>query len=193
MAPGDALRPAIFLDRDGTLIREVDYLADPELVELLPGAVEGLRAWRRAGYALVLATNQSGIARGLVTLEQLEAIHERLARELAEHDLALDDIRFCPHHPTEGEAPNRRGCGCRKPAPGMLFAAAAELDLDLEASWMIGDALRDLEAGSRAGGRSILVRTGKGARTEPEVAPGTPVANDLAEAARYVLAHRAPS
>ena len=182
------LRPAIFLDRDGTLIREIDYLADPDRVELLPGAVEGLQALRDAGYALVLVTNQSGVARGFLTLDILDAIHDRLAGILANAGLVLDGIEFCPHHPTVGTKPFRRPCGCRKPLAGMVLSAATRLDLDLPRSWMIGDALRDLEAGTAAGMPSILVRTGKGRASEARAPEGTHVVDGLQEAAALILA-----
>ena len=181
------LRPAIFLDRDGTVIREIDYLADPDRVELLPGAIEGLQTLRDAGYALVLVTNQSGVARGLLTLDVLDAIHGRLVELLAPAGLVLDAIEFCPHHPTAGTAPFRRTCGCRKPLAGMLLHAGTQLDLDLPRSWMIGDAVRDLEAGTAAGMPSILVRTGKGRASESQAPEGTQVVDDLQQAAAWIL------
>jgi D-glycero-D-manno-heptose 1,7-bisphosphate phosphatase len=181
------LRPAVFLDRDGTLIREIDYLADPDRVELLPGAVEGLQALRDAGFALVLVTNQSGVARGLLTLDMLDAIHDRLVSLLRSYDLALDGIEFCPHHPEIGATPFRRKCGCRKPAAGMLLKAATQLNLDLSGSWMIGDAVGDLQAGAAAGMPSILVRTGKGRSSEGSAPDGAHVVDDLAQAAALIL------
>jgi histidinol-phosphate phosphatase family protein len=152
-----SLTPAVFLDRDGTLIKEVDYLNDPDQVELIPGAGEALKALGAAGFSLVLVTNQSGVARGLFNLETLDRIHERLTELLHEAGTSLDGIYTCNHHPDFG-AP----CSCRKPEPGLLLQAAQDLQLDLKRSWMIGDAARDLEAGRRAGTESLLVRTGKG-------------------------------
>lgn len=180
-------RPAVFLDRDGTVIREVDYLADPELVELFPGAGEALRELQQAGFALCLVTNQSGVARGRVSLEALEAIHQRLAELLAAEGVTLDDLQSCPHHP-EITGP----CLCRKPLPGMLLDAAERLDLDLARSWMIGDAERDLRAGERAGCRTLLVETGKGAQElERMTRAGQPpraFAPGMPEVARRILA-----
>jgi len=152
-----ALSPAVFLDRDGTLIKEVDYLSDPDRVELIPGAGEALKALSASGFRLVLVTNQSGVARGLFNVETLDSIHERLTELLHEAGASLDGIYTCNHHPDFGPP-----CSCRKPEPGLLLQAAEDLQLDLKCSWMIGDAARDLEAGRRAGAESLLVRTGKG-------------------------------
>ena len=154
----DRARPAVFLDRDGTLVRGVEYLADPNDLALLPGVGEALRRMRDAGRALVVCTNQSGVARGCFDLERLAAIHERFLALLAAEDVALDGLYFCPHHP-EGVADGFAGeCDHRKPAPGMLLAAAAALGIDLRASWMVGDSRRaDLAAGRAAGCRTAYV------------------------------------
>ncbi|MEL6716497.1 MAG: HAD family hydrolase, partial [Planctomycetota bacterium] len=155
--PRGERRPAVFLDRDGTLNREVDYLADPELFELLPGVGEALARLAAAGFALVVVTNQSGIARGLLDEDVLAAIHARMARDLAEHGVALDLVLHCPHHPTDAAptAPawTRARCSCRKPKPGMYVEATARLGLDPARSWAVGDSLRDLEAGAVIGAR----------------------------------------
>lgn len=158
----EAQSPAIFIDRDGTLIEEVDYLANPQGVVLIPGAARALVALREGGYKLVLVTNQSGIARGMFDEETLRKIHAFLQSTLAEHGASLDGLYHCPHHPDFGSPP----CSCRKPAPGMIMQAAQDLNLDLERSWMIGDAVRDTDAGRAAGTRTLLVRTGKGASQE---------------------------
>lgn len=180
-------RPAVFLDRDGTLNREVDYLSSPEQVELIPGVGSGLRALAEAGFALVVVTNQSGVARGYFDEDTLEAIHRRLEELLDEEGVRLDGLEWCPHHP-DHDGP----CTCRKPAPGMLERAAATLDLDLACSWIVGDAARDLEAGAAVGARGVLVRTGKGqAELERLQGAGSEpahVAADLEQAARLILA-----
>jgi len=178
-------RPAVFLDRDGTLNREVDYLGDPDQLELLPGVGPALARLGSAGFALVVVTNQSGVARGMFDEARLAEIHRRLHELLGEEGVTLDGVAYCPHHPTLGSAPVE--CGCRKPAPGMLLTEAARLDLDLPASWMVGDALRDLEAGLAAGTGALLVRTGKGAREEGRAPDGTEVVDDLAAAADRIL------
>ncbi|MEZ6004171.1 MAG: D-glycero-beta-D-manno-heptose 1,7-bisphosphate 7-phosphatase [Planctomycetota bacterium] len=185
-------RPAVFLDRDGTLNREVHYLARVEDFEWLPGTIDGLAALDRAGYALVVVTNQSGIAQGLLDTTELNAIHARMAADLAQAGVALAGVYFCPHHPELGQDPWRCDCDCRKPRTGMLRRALRELDLDPARSWFVGDSLRDLEAGHAIGARSILVRTGKGADQGPAVTRALPDAaqvDDLAAAARHILAH----
>lgn len=188
-----APRPAVFLDRDGTVIVEVDYLADPERVELVPGSGPALRRLMEAGYALVLVTNQSGIARGRLDEDILAAIHARLDELLAPHGVRFDGVYYCPHHPEHGGERYAKDCDCRKPRPGMLLQAARELDLDLGRSCMVGDAARDLEAGWAVGARGFLVRTGKGARqieaaTERAPGPGwLQVVDDLPAAAAQLL------
>ena len=141
---------AVFLDRDGTIIEDPGYLSDPSGVRLLPGAAEALLALRAAGYRLVLVSNQSGIGRGYFTREQAEAVHRRVIERLAREGVVLDDARYCPHAPEEG-------CQCRKPRPGLLLAAASELGLDLEASFMVGNSPVDMAAGRNAGCRTILL------------------------------------
>ena len=171
------LRPAAFLDRDGTIIAERDYLADPAGVELLPGAIAGLRALRDAGYALVLVSNQSGIARGLYGIAEYQAVQARLEDLLRQDDVAADASYFCPHHP-DFTGP----CDCRKPAPGLYHRAAADLDLDLARSLFIGDKLSDVLPAATFGGTALLVRTGYGRGEEARAAaavPGLLVADDL--------------
>ena len=188
------MRPAVFLDRDGTVIVEVDYLADPERVELYAGAASALRRLAEAGYALVLITNQSGVARGVLDEERLAEVHARLARELAAEGVALDGVYYCPHHPEHGGAAYAKDCDCRKPRPGMLLEAARDLELDLGRSWMVGDAARDLEAGWAVGARGLLVATGKGKRQREEARAKAPApgwlheVDDLPAAAEVVLA-----
>lgn len=183
-------RLAVFLDRDGTLNREVDYLADPDALEVLPGVADALARLRAAGFALVVVTNQSGIARGLLDEAVLAEIHRRLEDAVG---LAFDAIEFCPHHPDFGPAALRRTCECRKPEPGMLRAAARRLDLDLERSWIVGDSERDLAAGAAVGARGVLVATGRGAAEHARLrAAGRPPAvfvAGLPEAAEQILSH----
>lgn len=159
---GGARRPAVFLDRDGTLTVEADWVTKSAELELLPGACDAIARLSRAGFAVVLATNQSAVARGLVTEKGLAEIHAHLSRELESGGARLDGVYACPHHPSEGSGPYRRECECRKPRPGLLLAAARDLGLDLERSYVVGDAERDLAAGAAVGARGILVATGKG-------------------------------
>ncbi len=155
---------AVFLDRDKTLIDDPGYLDHPDGVRLLPGVAEGLRRLKAAGFRVVVVTNQSAIARGKVTVAGLETIHAELRRQLTSAGVELDAIYYCPYHPDGTVPPYNREHDERKPAPGMLFRAAREMNLDLAKSWMVGDRLRDIQAGHRAGCRTVLVRSDS---TEP--------------------------
>jgi D-glycero-D-manno-heptose 1,7-bisphosphate phosphatase len=144
---------AVFIDRDGTLVEARHYPRRPEELVLCEGAADALRDLRRAGFRIVLVTNQSGIGRGYFDAGALRRMHAHLESELATCGARLDAIYYCPHTPEDG-------CDCRKPAPGMLVCAAQALDLELTRSWMVGDILDDIEAGRRAGCRTILVDRG---------------------------------
>jgi D-glycero-D-manno-heptose 1,7-bisphosphate phosphatase len=158
-------KPAVFLDRDGVVIEEAHYLAASEQVRLLPGAAEAIASLNRAGWVVVIVSNQSGVARGLFSEADVRTVHHRLAELLGGYGAKIDAFHFCPHHP-EAEVPAFRiECECRKPRPGMLVRAASELGLSLTSSWMIGDRVTDLEAGAAAGCRTVLVRTGYGMLT----------------------------
>ena len=190
--PPSSGRPAVFLDRDGTLVDELGFLDDPDRLRLLPGASEAVRRLNGAGFFVALVTNQSGIARGLFTEERLAAIHERLELVLAREGARLDAIAYCPHHPDEGEPPYRRRCVCRKPEPGLILQLLSRHGLDPAASWVVGDAVRDIQAGARAelGGR-ILVATGKGEderlRLPDDLASSTDYVEDLTAAVDRIL------
>jgi D-glycero-D-manno-heptose 1,7-bisphosphate phosphatase len=173
------LRPAAFLDRDGTIIEEREYLSDPAGVVLLPGAAAGLRRLAAAGYALVVVTNQSGIARGYFTEAAFRAVQRRLADLLAAEGVMLDGVFHCPHHPELTGA-----CDCRKPALGMYRAAAARLGLDLRAAIYVGDRAADVTPAIALGGRGFLVRTGYGERERQLVPADIEVVADLDAAAR---------
>jgi len=153
----------IFFDRDGTLNTEVDYLSRPEELQLIPNAAQAIREANEFGVKVLIITNQSGIARGLFTEHDLEAIHERLRLLLARHGAHVDGIYFCPHHPEFGVAPYRKSCRCRKPKTGMLSKAASEHGVDLKQSFVIGDRCIDMQAGRAAGCTTTLVLTGYGA------------------------------
>lgn len=183
---GPAARKAVFLDRDGVLIRqrEGEYLSDPGRVELLPGAAAAVRRLREAGFATVVVTNQAGVGYGYLTEEVLGEIHARLARELAREGAALDAIYHCPHTPEDN-------CPCRKPAPGMLVRAARELGIDLSRSYMVGDMTTDIEAGKRAGCFTVLVRTGFGGSDGRSDAVPDAVCDDLRAAADLILRREA--
>ena len=169
--------PALFLDRDGTINAEVDFLTNPDELHILPGTLPALRDAMALGFRLVIITNQSGIARGMLTEERLQQIHETLRHRLHADGVAIDGIYYCPHHPDEGIAPYRTVCDCRKPKPGMLERAARELDLDLGRSFLIGDRMIDIQTGNALGIPSLLVRTGYGAaEADACKAGGVPVA-----------------
>jgi D-glycero-D-manno-heptose 1,7-bisphosphate phosphatase len=179
-----ATRPAVFLDRDGTLVEEVPYLHEPARVTLLPGA-EALAGVAAAGYALVVVTNQGGVARGLYDEAAVGAVHRRLAELLAGVGVRLDAVLHCPHHP-EGTVPGyARTCRCRKPAPGMLEAAAGRLGLDLAASYLVGNHPTDVGAAVAAGVTPLYVTTGHAAGRPPP--PGVAAVADLEAATRAVL------
>ena len=149
---------AVFLDRDNTLIADPGYINHPDQVNLLEGVPEALIELKALGYKLVVVTNQSAVARGIVTEAVLDEIHHRLEELLAEKNASLDRIYYCPYHP-EGVVPEyTKESDCRKPAPGMFQKAAAEMDLDLSQSWCIGDSFQDVEAGQRAGCKTILIK-----------------------------------
>lgn len=154
------MHPAIFLDRDGTLVESRHYPTEPDQLVLYPGVAAELRRLQAAGFRLVLITNQAGVALGLIQPQQLERMHAHLRAELRREGVKLDAIYVCPHHPN-GTVPELAiACDCRKPKPGMLSRAAAELALDLSQSWFVGDILDDIEAGNRAGCRTVLVDLG---------------------------------
>jgi D-glycero-D-manno-heptose 1,7-bisphosphate phosphatase len=155
-------RPAVFIDRDGTLTEEVGYVNHPRRLRLLPRSAEAIRRLNAAGIAAVLATNQSGVARGYFSADVLAAVQAELVAQLAREQARLDGVYVCTHHPGEGEPPFRADCDCRKPRPGLLRRAAAELDLDLGASVVVGDKSSDLVAGREVGARGVLVLTGYG-------------------------------
>jgi D-glycero-D-manno-heptose 1,7-bisphosphate phosphatase len=154
---------AVFLDRDGTLIEEVNYLSRVEQVRLIPGAAAAVRRLNDAGARVVVVTNQAGVARGYFPEERVAEVHARLSAVLSEQGARVDAYYHCPHHAAEGVGAYKLDCDCRKPKPGMLLAAARDLGLDLSRSWMVGDKVCDLKAGAAAGCRTVLVRTGYGA------------------------------
>jgi D-glycero-D-manno-heptose 1,7-bisphosphate phosphatase len=174
----------VILDRDGVLnyeARDNGYVREPAEFFWLPGALEALAALRRAGMYLSVATNQSGVGRGLMTLAQLEAIHERMRSEAARHGGALDAVLVCPHAPDEQ-------CTCRKPAPGLIQMALAQSGIAPEETLVVGDDHRDLEAAARAGVKAALVRTGKGRKTESSLhGARVPTYDDLTQLAHAML------
>lgn len=141
---------AVFIDRDGTINVDGPYLSDPDRFEMYPGVGEGVKRLQDAGFKIIVVTNQSGIARGYFTEDDLAAVHERMKKEFARFGVTLDAIYYCPHHPDEG-------CGCRKPEPGLLLKAIAEHDIDPAMSYVVGDKPLDVVAGRRIGAKTVLV------------------------------------
>jgi D,D-heptose 1,7-bisphosphate phosphatase len=180
-------RRAILLDRDGTVIVDKDYLSDPAEVELLPGAAAALARLSQAGFALVLISNQSGVARGRFGLAEVDAVNERLRELLAARGVVIDGMYFCPHHPEGVVEEYRQTCRCRKPEPGMALRARDELGLDLAGSYVVGDKLSDLDLAVAIGAKGLLTLTGYG-RESLRKRPAAPQAENLAEAARIILA-----
>ena len=158
----------VFLDRDGTINTEVDFLSKPQDLELIPHAAEAICELNRLGLPVFVITNQSGIARGFFSERELQRVHDRLKQLLEAHSARVDGIYYCPHHPTLGVPPFNVECACRKPKTGMLDAASRDFGVTLERSFLVGDRLVDMEAGRAAGCTTFLVRTGYGAAEEEE-------------------------
>lgn len=190
--PGN--RGGVLLDRDGTLVRDSGYLTLLEQIEVLPRVPEALRLFKQHGLAVAVITNQSAVARGLLSERDLSEIHREIERRLAATGAFLDAIYYCPHHPTEGQAPYRRVCACRKPNTGLAVRAAVELKLDLGHSYVVGDQWTDMELACRIGAQGILIsdrrqETADRRRTTAVLGPRSSVfvASDLWEAARWII------
>lgn len=177
----------IFLDKDGTLVDDIPYNVDPQRIALSDGAGEALRIFSSLGYQLFVISNQSGIARGYFSEADLKPVEQKLADLFKNERVTLSGFYYCPHHP-EGSVHNYAiECDCRKPSPGMLLQAAWEHDIELAASWMIGDILHDVEAGKRAGCRTILIDNGNETEWHTSIQRSPDfVVDDLLEAARIV-------
>ena len=164
----------IILDRDGVINYDSDhYIKSPDEWQAIPGSLARIAEWKRAGHQVVVATNQSGIARGLYSDSVLQEIHQKMQTQLAEHGAELDGIYYCPHHPDDH-------CACRKPEPGLLLQIKQDFDADLSQALLVGDSLRDLQAAEQVGCPACLVRTGKGERTLAAHTISTPVFDALA-------------
>jgi len=175
----------IILDRDGVINFDSDnFIRSVDEFRFIPGSIDAIVALKKAGKRVAIVSNQSGIARGYLDLDELEKMHAKLAQALAEHQVAIDKIYFCPHGPDDG-------CDCRKPQAGMMLAALKDFDIDAAAVVAIGDSIRDLQAAHSAGIESILVKTGKGQRSVEKLADAPffqgPVCDDLAQAVSMIL------
>lgn len=181
-----ALRPAVFLDRDGTIIHDTAYIADPDDVRLIDGAAPAIARLNAARIPVIIITNQSGIARGLITVAQYEAVHRRVLELLALGGASIDAAYYCPHHPEFGGA-----CECRKPGTLLYHRAAEEHDLDLARSWYVGDRWRDVAPALTLGGTGILVPTRETDPAEVERARGrVELCWSLGEAVEFMLGRR---
>jgi len=184
-------RAAVFLDRDGTLNEEVDFLRSPGEIVLIPGSAAAVRAFNASGIFTCVISNQSGVARGFITEQDLIPIHAELERLLALEGAKLDRIYYCPHHPDAGNPPYNIACDCRKPGTGMLRRGERELGIDLERSVVVGDRLSDLRAGIAVGATTVLVLTGYGMRAlrecEAEQVKPDFVSPSLAGAVEFIM------
>ncbi|WP_147195457.1 D-glycero-beta-D-manno-heptose 1,7-bisphosphate 7-phosphatase [Pantoea sp. MBD-2R] len=161
--------PAIFLDRDGTINVDHGYVHESDNFQFIDGVIDAMRELKKMGYALVMVTNQSGIARGIFTEDTFMHLTEWMDWSLADREIDLDGIYYCPHHPEAIVEEYRQECDCRKPQPGMLLSAQKELNIDMAASYMVGDKIDDMLAGKAAGvGIKVLVRSGKPVTEEGE-------------------------
>lgn len=172
------MRKAVFLDRDGTLNADLDFVHKKEDWQWLPGVVDGLARLRAAGLVLVVVSNQSGIARGMFDADTVEALHRWVNARLATHKADIDAFYYCPHLPAITGP-----CTCRKPQPGLLLQAAREMDIDLASSWMVGDRVRDAQAGLAAGCRAIVIGTSRGEQLPSEAIS----CRDFAAACEHIL------
>jgi histidinol-phosphate phosphatase family protein len=189
-------RPAVFLDRDGVINRELDHLGSVDRFELLPGAAEAIGRLNRAGFLVLVATNQPGVAKGFFTEDTVREIHRRLETEIGRGGAYVNGIYYCPHHPEKGfpgEVESLKiDCECRKPKTGMIDRARGEFNIDVSRSWFVGDSARDIECGRRAGMRTVGVRTGYGC-ADLAGSPGPDAfAADLADAVDYVISNTIP-
>jgi D-glycero-D-manno-heptose 1,7-bisphosphate phosphatase len=185
-----SFRPAVFLDRDGTLIEEAGYLDRLERLVFYPYSVDAVRLLNRANLAVVIITNQAGVARGIFREAFVAEAHRHVTMKLQAGGARVEGFYYCPHHPEASIEAYRKSCECRKPKPGMLRQAADDLKLDLARSFVIGDRWHDLQAGDAVGARGILVRTGYGrteeASSKPHAAPAA-IVDNLIEAASWIL------
>jgi D-glycero-D-manno-heptose 1,7-bisphosphate phosphatase len=183
-------RPAVFLDRDGTMIEERGYVDRMDLLTIFPFTADALRLLNRAGFAVVIVTNQSAIGRGMIDEAFLHQVHREIGARLARGDAVVDAYYFCPHLADAPVQRYRQACRCRKPGPGMIEQACREMNLDPARSVMVGDRWLDIACGRAAGTRTVLVRTGHGAHEEdtpPDGIGADAILNNLMEAAGWIL------
>jgi len=183
--------PAVFLDRDGVIIQERNFDYTPENIEILPGAIEAIKKLKAAGYKIIVVSNQSGVGRGFLTVDGVEAVHSAIQEKLKKEGAEIDRFYFCPHWPEGTIEKFRKECICRKPETGMLELAELELGIDFARSFVIGDRVTDLELGWKKGMQSILVLTGQGEKTKERLEPlegnSVVIEQNISEAVEYIV------
>lgn len=177
---------AVFLDRDGTLNVDKGYVYRIEDWEWIAGAINAIVALKKAGFLVIVITNQAGIARGYYDEADMNNLHIKINRELKEHDVSIDGFYHCPHHPEYGVI---RECECRKPMPGMIDQACRDFDIDLARSWLVGDKASDIQAGLAARVKSILVLTGYGNNDRSQLGNDDIYVADIMAASHYIISH----
>ena len=156
------MKPAVFIDRDGTISEEIGYINHVSRFRLFPYSADAIKKLHECGFLAIVITNQAGVARGYFSEDMVQSVHRRMTDELSLAGTALDAIYYCAHHPSVGEPPYRLDCDCRKPKPGLLKRAAGDFNIDLSTSWMVGDRYSDIELAANAGVKSVLVLSGYG-------------------------------
>ncbi len=188
----NSVKKAVFLDRDGTINIDSGYINSPELFQFIPGSIQAIRRLKKAGFLIIIVTNQAGIAKGIIKEENIESLNSAFMELLKKNGAGCDGYYFCPHHHEGSIEKYRKKCGCRKPEPGMLLRAASEHGVDLNSSFFVGDKVSDILAADNAGVKPLLVMTGYG-RTEFENSPlicastASVAVYDLYDAAGWIL------
>jgi D-glycero-D-manno-heptose 1,7-bisphosphate phosphatase len=185
-------KPAVFMDRDGTVNEQMGYINHLDRFVLLPGTGEAIRRLNDSGYLAIVVTNQSGVARGYFPLDLVHRVHDKMKRLIEKDGAVVDGIFFCPHYPQGKVAPHDKVCDCRKPGIGLIQKAGAAFDIDMENSWVVGDRCTDIKMAEMAGLKGILVKTGYGKGDLEYVFPELPykpyhVAEDLLDSVKWIL------
>ncbi|MFH1386439.1 MAG: D-glycero-beta-D-manno-heptose 1,7-bisphosphate 7-phosphatase [bacterium] len=182
------MQAAVFLDRDGTIIEDTGYIKSPKEIKFIPGAIEAIKQLQLAGYKIIIISNQAGVARGYYSEDMLQTIDKTVHRLVLHGGAHIDASYYCPHHPEHGVYPYKQECDCRKPFPGLIKKAEKDLKLDLSRSFMVGDKTTDIEAGQKAGVKTVMVLTGRG-KEEQNMVANKPnyLADDLEAAAAWIL------
>ena len=179
---------AVFLDRDGTINEQVEFLRAKKEFKFLPNSIQALKALSKSRYAIIVVSNQPVVGRGMLSPKEFESVQAFIEKQYRQHGIRIDASFYCFHHPTQGIGIFNKECACRKPKPGLLLQAAKQLKIDLSSSWMVGDRRSDIAAGKAAGTRTILVKTGDGGEggVDPPIKSDY-IACDLAEAVKIIL------